>query len=194
MMRVGFEHTPFGLRNHLGCYQGEESLTQGIRPTHPSRLELAGFVARGICQQTVGWWVLCVRCVGLHDSAEAHSRLGKRRGPLQFGVEDRFFLQHGICYRGSAFSTALGGITGHHSRVAPSKHNTLVQNTNDAPSRPTHGIRVLSCTPCHCFTMSPRALLTRRCCLSMLRPRNRSALMSIAYMDPHPPETSWTTS
>lgn len=57
-----------------------------------------------------------------------------------------------------------------------------------------HGILVLSCTPCHVFIKSLRMALTMRCCLSMFVPRNFSELISIPYMDPQPPDMSWTTS
>lgn len=56
------------------------------------------------------------------------------------------------------------------------------------------GTRVLSCTPCQPFIMSPRTALTIRCCFSILAPRNFSELMSIPYMEPHPPDISCTTS
>lgn len=57
-----------------------------------------------------------------------------------------------------------------------------------------HGTLVLSCTPCHVFIKSPRTALTIRCCLSMFVPRNFSELISIPYIDPQPPDMSWTTS
>ena len=58
----------------------------------------------------------------------------------------------------------------------------------------SQGILVLSWTPCHSFNRSPRAALTKRCCLSMFRPRNFSDPISMPYMDPQPPEISCTMS
>lgn len=57
-----------------------------------------------------------------------------------------------------------------------------------------YGTLVLSWMPCHCFTRSPSVALTRRCCLSMFKPRNFSEVTSMPYMDPQPPEISCTTS
>lgn len=61
-----------------------------------------------------------------------------------------------------------------------------------APHASSGGTLVRICTPCHSLTRSPSALLTRRCCLSMLSPLNADDVMSMAYMLPQPPEMSWT--
>lgn len=58
----------------------------------------------------------------------------------------------------------------------------------------SQGTLVFSWHPCHPFMRSPSTALTMRCCLSMLAPRKRSELISMPYMDPHPPEMSCTTS
>lgn len=58
----------------------------------------------------------------------------------------------------------------------------------------SHGALVLSCTPCHPFMRSPSTPFTIRCCCNMLFPENRSDTTWIAYMEPHPPETSRTSS
>lgn len=51
---------------------------------------------------------------------------------------------------------------------------------------------VRSCRPCQLLTKSPRAAFTRRCCLRIDRPLKRGEAMSMEYMLPQPPETSWT--
>ena len=57
---------------------------------------------------------------------------------------------------------------------------------------PTQGAFVFSCTPCHFLISSPRTLLTNRCCLITGKPLNCSETMSRAYIEPQPPEMSWT--
>lgn len=69
----------------------------------------------------------------------------------------------------------------------------LLQRASRLPGA-SQGILVLSWTPCHSFNRSPRAALTKRCCLSMLRPRNFSDPISMPYIDPQPPEISCTMS
>ena len=65
------------------------------------------------------------------------------------------------------------------------------QNPNQPPN---YGTFVLICTPCQPPISLCSTLFTNLCCASMPRPRNRSLDTSIAYMLPHPPETSRTTS
>jgi hypothetical protein len=54
------------------------------------------------------------------------------------------------------------------------------------------GIFVLNCKPCHFLISSPKISFTIRCCLIIDSPRNFSEVTLIAYMLPHPPETSCT--
>jgi len=59
---------------------------------------------------------------------------------------------------------------------------------------PSHSALVLSCTPCHPLISSARTSLTNRCCRIIGRPWNFLDAISIAYIDPQPPDISCTSS
>jgi hypothetical protein len=76
-----------------------------------------------------------------------------------------------------------------HSHIIQPRHS---QAHHQLPNLLSHGTLVFSCTPCHPLISSPKTSFTSLCCFNMFRPRNFSLTMSMPYMEPQPPEMSWT--
>ncbi len=69
---------------------------------------------------------------------------------------------------------------------------TAHRPTPHAMTSPPYAALVFNCTPCHPAISSLNTSFTNRCCRTTLSPANRLDSISIAYMDPHPPDTSCT--